>query len=188
MEIFSLKFEKNEIIEMIISTLILAFIFSLERFSVNVVVFLYMLFLVLISFFPHFLIQKYFAKKLGYSAKYKIYFPSLLTSIFVSLTGFKLAAPGYSEILPYKFSDWKHSRIKISNEEIGKLCLISLLYNIFLSMIGIVFGFEILKNINAWIAFSNLLPVLPLEGAKILRWDFEVWFFIFILAIILLIL
>jgi len=180
-------FDKREIIEICIATLILTFIFSFDgiRFNPNL---LSISFLgVGLSFLIHELAHKYAAIKLGYHARFRIYFPSVLFGIILAFTGVKLAAPGWVEIYPYKFKDWIYRRLKFSIEEIGKIALAGSLSNIVLSFLFLLAGMDFLRFINAWIAFFNLLPIPPLDGSKVLHWKIGGWVFFFILSIILLI-
>ncbi|MEM4500439.1 MAG: hypothetical protein QXD62_03790 [Candidatus Woesearchaeota archaeon] len=180
--------EKSEVKDFLISVLVLLFIFSIDNLSLRVNILPYLIFYVVISYFPRILISKYFSKKIGYYSTFKLYPLSSFLSISLSFIGVKLALPGYNEILPFKFSKWKYSEFKPSVVEIGKISLLVSLYNIFLSTISLLLEISILKDINAWIAFSNLLPVLPFEGAKILRWNFGIWSTMFIFTTFLLIL
>ncbi|MCK4901753.1 MAG: Zn-dependent protease [Thermoplasmatales archaeon] len=51
------------------------------------------------------------------------------------------------------------------------------------SLLGQIFGFICL--INAFLATFNLLPFGPLDGAKIIRWNVNVWIFLLVISITL---
>ncbi len=181
------EFTKQEIVEISIAVLILTLIFSFENFSLNLDLIPISFFSVTTAFLLHELAHKFTAIKLGYSARFKLYLPSTLLSLFLVFTGVKVAALGWVEILPYKFKSWLYRRLKFSLEDFGKIALAGPLTNIILSSLFFILGFKFLKDVNAWIAFFNLLPIPPLDGSKVLGWNFGYWAFFFIFSIALLI-
>lgn len=182
-----IEFSKDEIIQILIAVLILTFIFSFRGFYFDANLIPLSLVSVITAFLLHELAHKFVAIKLGYSARFKLYLPSTLLSLFLVFTGVKVAALGWVEILPYKFKSWLYRRLNFSLEDLGKISLAGPLTNIILATIFQIFNFYFLKNVNAWIAFFNLLPIPPLDGSKILSWNFGYWAFFFIFSIILLI-
>lgn len=183
-----IEFERKEIIDLFVSIFILTFIFSLTNSTIKLNSIPLIFLIVCFSYIPRIVIQKYFAKKIGYGAKFKIYPVSSILAILFSPIGIKLASPGYNEVRPYKFSEWKYKRLKGSVEEMARIYLSGVIWNLFLCIISVVFNLNVVKEVNVWISFFNLLPILPFDGAKILKWDFSIWAFFFIFTLILLIL
>lgn len=181
-------FEKEELIELIFSILILSFVFSTNNLTINISKMIYYFLLLLPILFLKEILQKKFAKILGYSSKVKLYLVSSILAIFVSFIGIKLAAPTYSELSPYKFSDWKFKRKKFSVEDEGKIILVGILTLLSFCIIFKIAEIKELKNIFALILVFNLLPILPFDGVKILKWSFSLWSFLFIFSLLLLIL
>ena len=179
--------DRREVVELSIAIAILTLIFSFVGTNFEPRILWVSFAGVALAFLLHELAHKYVAIKLGYNARFRLYPPSALLSIILVFTGVKVAAPGWVEIQPYKFNDWLYRRLKFSAEEIGIIALAGPLTNIILSIIFLLFGLDFFKQINAWIAFFNLLPIPPLDGSKILYWKFGGWAFFLILSIILLI-
>jgi Zn-dependent protease len=184
-EIFS--FDKREIIEISIAVFVLTIIFSFEgvRFNPNLLATSFSA--VALAFLLHELAHKFAAIRFGYNARFRLYLPSTLLSLILVFTGVKVAALGWVEVKAYKFKDWLYRRLKFSVEEEGIIALAGPLVNIILSYLFLLVGLEFLKNVNAWVAFFNLLPIPPLDGSKVLNWKFGGWAFFIIISIILLI-
>lgn len=183
-----IEIKKEELVEILLAIFILSLIFSINNFTLKLVSFAENFLLLTIVIFIKELIQKLYAKKIGYHSRLKIYPLSSILSIFVSLIGIKLAAPSYSEILPYKFSDWKFSRKKYSVEDEGKIVLLGLIVILVFCIVFLFMNIKNFKNMMALILIFNMIPILPFDGTKILKWSFSIWSFLFIFSLILLIL
>lgn len=182
------EIKKDELLEIFLAIFVLSFIFSISNFTLTISSFLKnFLFLTLVIFTKE-IIQKIYARTKGYYSRFKIYPISYILSIFVSVIGIKLAAPGYTQLLPYKFSEWKYSRRRYSVEDEGKIILIGLLVFFAFSTILLFTEYKNLKNIISLIIVFNMLPILPFDGTRILKWNFGIWCFLFIFSLILLIL
>jgi Zn-dependent protease len=184
-EVFS--FDKKEILEISIAVIVLTIIFSFEGLHFNSKLLGISFFAVITAFFLHELSHKFVAIRFGYNAKFRLYLPSTLLSLILVFTGVKVAALGWVEIKAYKFKDWLYRRLKFSVEEEGIIALAGPLVNIILAYIFLLLGLEFLKNVNAWVAFFNLIPIPPLDGSKVLNWKFGGWAFFILISIILLI-
>jgi len=129
-----------------------------------------------IAFIVHEMAHKFTAMKYGYWAEFQMNSMMLVVAVaMAALAGIVFAAPGATVI--YGTS--------ISREENGKISLAGPMSNLLLLIpfaalisIGSAAGLGILAviglvgvKINAMIAAFNLLPVGPLDGAKILSWN-----------------
>lgn len=182
------EIKNEEILEIFVAIFVLSFIFSINNLTLRIVSFLENFLLLTFIIFTKEIVQKIYAKKYGYCAKFKIYPLSSILSIFVSLIGIRLAAPGYTQLIPYKFSEWKYSRRKYSIEDEGKIILVGFMIFISFCTIFLLMNYKNLKNMIALIAIFNMVPILPFDGTKILKWNFATWCFLFIFTLILLIL
>ncbi|MEM4461136.1 MAG: hypothetical protein QXY70_03310 [Nanopusillaceae archaeon] len=181
-------FQKEEILEFFLSILLLSFIFSTNYFVINIPKILYYTSILLPTFVLKELIQKSFAKRFGYSSRFKLYNVSFILAFFLSFIGIKLAAPGYTQLLPYKFSNWKFKRRAFSVEDEGKIVFVGLSVFLIFCILFILLDIKEIKDVFALILIFNLIPILPFDGTKILKWSFSIWSFLFIFSIILLIL
>ncbi len=135
---------------------------------------------VLTGFFFHELGHKVVSMRLGYPAFYKRWDLGLLLGLMFSLFGFVFAAPGAVNIYGY-----------VDRNSYGKISIAGPAVNIFFALLLIPFSnfslFQFIIFVNAFLAFFNLLPIPPLDGSKVLRWNLFIYLIILICSIILLV-
>lgn len=143
-----------------------------------------------IGFLLHELAHKKVALKYRCHAEFKSFDFMLLLAIGMSFFGFLLVAPGGVFI--------RRDHKRISKRENGWISLAGPLTNIALALVFLLllfvfkegfinnmanYGFEI----NAWLAFFNMLPFSILDGKKVFDWDKKVGFLMLIGSLTLLI-
>jgi Zn-dependent protease len=178
-----IKFSKQEIIHILIAIIVLTIAFSFAFVDYpplshlnKVIGFLPLSFLAIATaFFCHEIAHKYVGQKFGYWSEFRMYPQGLLFALFLGvLAGIVFAAPGAVQIFG-----------RPNKDEMGKIATAGPASNIVLCVIftGIWnFSYGIIASvsffiayINMFLAFFNLLPFGPLDGAKIFRWKIEVW-------------
>lgn len=187
------SFSKTEIkdlsIAIIVITLIFTFIFE-RQIGYNIESFLFILPMALItvglSFVLHELGHKIVAQKYGFYAEFRRSDKGLALAMITALIGFVFLAPGVVYIgTPFGY---------ITEEQNGKISIAGPLVNIALALIFyvllltftplmnndllslyIVFTSTIGFHINGFLALFNLLPIGPLDGLKVLRWNKLIW-------------
>ncbi len=155
---------------------------------------------ILLAFILHEAAHKYVAISRGCSARFTIStFGFLFTSVFGFIASilaffgralpFIVAAPGYVSIRCFL---WGERTIFGGTPSEGVIALSGPAVNILLAIAGsialalplpgydAVRFFSALKHVNSVLALFNLLPIPPLDGSKVIRWNP----FIYILAII----
>ena len=142
------------------------------------------------GFVLHELSHKFVARKYGHWAEFRMWPLGLLLALATSFIGFIFAAPGATYI----------SGIGITKEENGKISVAGPLTNIAVAAVFVpvlLFGSGFLSSlgyfgvyINLFLALFNMIPVLPLDGAKVFSWSKPKWagLFVPLLAAYLLIL
>jgi Zn-dependent protease len=185
------KFSKIEILHLLISIFVLTIAFSfalsgnnmISGFSMgfkldNLTLYIFLSFLVITTaFFFHELSHKFMAQRLGLWSEYRMFPQGLFLALFLGfLTPLVFAAPGAVMF-----------RGGAKTYETGKIAASGPLANIIIALItfilytsvfyeaeiGSIIGFICL--INAFIATFNLLPLGPLDGIKIIKWNATVW-------------
>ncbi|MEM0439216.1 MAG: hypothetical protein QXP18_04280 [Sulfolobales archaeon] len=163
-----------------------------------------------LGFFIHELAHKYVALARGCQARFTISSLGLLITtvfgLFASLAyflgarlPFVIAAPGYVGI---RCSYWGTRTLFGGTTSEGLIAAVGPISNIILSIIGIIgmrlailiplpglyTVFYAIKYVNAVLAVFNLLPIPPLDGYKVARWNPLIYLAISIMALILLVL
>lgn len=126
--------------------------------------------LIVFSFLLHELAHKFVAQKYGARAEFRMYPGGLMLAIVMSLFGFLFAAPGAVYI-----------EGRITEEMNGRISMSGPLTNLLLATCAVVFvpftdGIlsdvaSMMAYFNAFLALFNMLPVPPLDGSKIFRWN-----------------
>lgn len=172
----------EEIEDLVISFIVLTFVFS--NFELRLIP--YTALAVFTAFIFHELAHRQVARRYGYVAFYKRWdagiILALLLGIFnkISRIGFIFAAVGAVYIYaPYQQWEDKEANGKISlagpatNITVG---IVALLLLKSLTLPATFWGaLYYTALINFWLAFFNLLPIPPLDGYKVLRWNTGYW-------------
>ena len=137
------------------------------------------------GFILHEMAHKFLAQRYGCWAEFRKFDLGLGIAVVLSFAGFIFAAPGAVMISGY-----------ISKEQNGYISAAGPITNIILALLFFVLGGPILQavwgfhpmvisfvgalvqlgfTINAWLAFFNLIPFGPLDGAKVFAWSAPVW-------------
>ncbi len=140
------------------------------------------------GFVLHELSHKFTARRYGHWAEFRMWPMGLLLALVTSLFGIIFAAPGATYI----------SGVGITKEQNGRISLAGPLTNVAVALVFspllFIFSSGPLYTlgvygvyINLFLAVFNLIPVMPLDGAKVLGWSKERWVLVFfpLLAVLL---
>lgn len=196
------KFSRIEITHLLISIAVLTIVFSLLITRNNVIYGLasgfnvdklpygiVLAFLgVVTAFFIHEILHKFMAQKYGLWAEYRMFPQGLRLALLLGIfTPFVFAAPG---AVMFRGDSRTFETGKIASAgPLANLIIAAITLPLYLfvfyeaSLLGQIFGFICL--INAFLATFNLLPFGPLDGAKIIRWNVNVWIFLLVISITL---
>lgn len=185
------KFTAREIRDIIISLLVISlafdYIFYGRNLDATIANFGYMIVVVGFGFVLHELAHKFAAIRYGYWAEYKMWFQGLILALITAFLGFVFAAPGAVYIHGYN----------IKKSENGIISLAGPVTNIILAVLFLMFMPLASKNgllsiailgvyVNSFLAVFNLLPLVVLDGVKIIRWNPLIWIATMAVAVILL--
>ncbi len=132
------------------------------------------------GFVLHELMHKFSAERYGYWAEFRMWITGVLLALMTSALGFIFAAPGATYIQGYNVSERQNGIISLAgpltNIAIAVIfLLVGLVGTGLLGEIGAI-GFPV----NLFLALFNMLPVLPLDGAKVFRWNKILWAGVFV--------
>ena len=185
MEIFT----HEEIRDLAIATLALTIIFSFEPFwGIDFTLFPTYLLIVILTFVFHELAHKFVAMKFQCAAFFKLWHLGILVGLAGMIVGLKFVAPGAVIIYPFQFGRWGFRKTMLTVKEKGVIALAGPLVNLLVALISALLPFKIAKflfRVNAWLFFSNMIPLPPLDGSKVMEWNPSLWVFLFILGAVM---
>lgn len=186
---------RTEIRDILVAMLVLTVAFTMifyegGRFSddrtINTLYWIGIAFVMVVSgFMIHEFAHKVVAQRYGAWAEFRMYFPGLMLALVMSFFGFLFAAPGAVYI-----------QGRITEEQNGKISAAGPLVNLVFGAIGMVVWlmttgnvslvFLLFAYINVFLAFFNMLPIPPLDGSKIFKWNPLLYVMMFAVAIVML--
>lgn len=131
------------------------------------------------GFVLHELSHKFTARRYGYWAEFRMWPLGLLLALVTSMIGFIFAAPGATYISGLNITKLENGRISIA----GPLTNVAVAL-VFIPLLVFAGGFWGYLGyygvfINVWLALFNMLPIMPLDGAKVFAWSKSSWVLLF---------
>ncbi len=151
-----------------------------------VVLFSMALILVVLSFLLHEYGHKFTAQKFGMWSEFRLSVTGLVITLATSCLGFLFAAPG-AVMISGNMDAKRNGLVSIAGPAVNiGLAIIAIACCFAFNHSGWVLFFNMLASLNVFLAFFNLLPIGPLDGAKIMKWNMVVWIATFAVSIVLL--
>lgn len=152
--------------------------------------------LVGVSFVPHEMSHRAAARVVEAYAEYELWRPGVLLAIATSLFGVVFAAAGGIKMYTLEGERYGRWHPELSPHHIGLVAAVGPLMNVSMAMaffflssgfnvslLGVnVFGVG--AGINAYLALFSMVPVHPMDGYKVLRWNIPFYFFMAALAVL----
>ncbi|QIW23009.1 peptidase M50 [Sulfolobus sp. S-194] len=145
---------------------------------------------------PHEIAHRQSARNYGCASRFTLSFKGFLATLLINLIsgltgfGFLVFVSGYTGIfcrfgIMTKDVEGKTAFAgPLTNLVIAILSLLSLLF-IPISNIYLLYLLAEIFTFNSYVAFFNLIPLPPLDGQKVLRWNSAIWGVALIFALIL---
>ena len=131
--------------------------------------------LVSVSFLLHEFGHKFAAQRYGAWAEYRMFPMGLVAAVLMSFLGFLFAAPG-AVYINGRFTEKQNGIISAAGPAVN--IVLALVF--FIAYTAMPYGFTgrvfyLFGFFNSFLALFNLLPVPPLDGSKVIRWNMTVW-------------
>ena len=194
------KFSRIEIRDISIAILVLSVSFTLiyrnnngffsDDYVTNILCWFGVSFIfVITSFMMHEMGHKFTAQRFGAWSEFRMYPFGLMICLISSFFGFLFAMPGAVYTTGY-ITEEQNGKISVAGPAVNiVLCAISLILAMIFggmySKVGAIL--LVLAYLNSFLAVFNMLPIGPLDGGKILRWNGMVYGMMIALSIAFLI-
>jgi Zn-dependent protease len=190
-----LHFSKQEKKDLLISwlTLSLAFAVVINPVFFNITNLVFSLPIALLAvgtgFIFHELAHREAAKYFGFHSEFRAWYPGLLIALGLAIAtmgNFIFAAPGATYFFGENVSRKQNGVISIAGPATNIMIGIILLIIATLALdkaIQTIFVYA--GMINFWFALFNMLPIFPLDGAKVIAWKPSIWVIVIIIALVL---
>lgn len=122
-----------------------------------------------LGFLIHEMAHKFVAQKYGCFAEFRANMQMLFLAVIMSFFGFVFAAPGAVYIMGGHITTARNGKISAAGP-LANLVLAFFFLGFLISypeMTLFYYGFLI----NTWLALFNMIPFMPFDGAKILKWN-----------------
>ena len=144
-----------------------------------------------LSFILHEMMHKFVAQRYGAAAEFRTSWTGLAITLVTGAFGFLLGIPGATYIYTNSFTSKEDGIVSLA----GPLTNLA----VFAVFFALLFALSPAKNsylasaisftifISLLLAFFNMLPIFPLDGSKVLRWNKPVYaaFMILLLGLII---
>jgi Zn-dependent protease len=132
------------------------------------------------GFVLHELMHKFTAERYGYWAEFRMWVMGIVLALITSTLGFIFAAPGATYIQGYNVTERQNGIISLAGPATNIVIafvflLVGFVGTGIIGDIGLI-GFPV----NLFLATFNMLPIMPLDGAKVLRWNKLIWAVFFV--------
>jgi len=132
------------------------------------------------GFVLHEMSHKFTAQNYGYWAEFRMWPLGLVLALATSFLGLIFAAPGATYISGYRITTSENAKISLAGPltNVGVAALFFPLIFVngtFFSELGAIGAY-----INIFLAMFNMVPIMPLDGAKVFAWSKVRWAAVFV--------
>ncbi|MDE1865407.1 MAG: site-2 protease family protein [Candidatus Micrarchaeota archaeon] len=145
---------------------------------------------VALSFILHELMHKFVAQHYGAWAEFRTWPAGLMITIISSMLGFLIGLPGATYIASNHFTKRENGIVSLAGPATNLVVFfIFAALNLAFSSSSATYlslAIGVVMFISLWLGFFNMLPIFPLDGSKVLAWDWRIYLGVMIPTIVLL--
>ncbi len=139
---------------------------------------------ILLGFVAHELAHRQVGRRYGAKAEFVAFTPGLLITLISGFLPFKILAPGYVKVITWRLSDPRGLFYSVAAGPATNIVLAILLIAASLAYAPTwAWYLRVMAYVNAYLAIFNLIPIAPLDGEKIMRYDLKSWMLLMALAL-----
>jgi len=136
--------------------------------------FIGVVFTVGLGFILHELAHRFVARRYGAHATYRAWTVGLILAVVSSMFGFVFAAPGAVYIYGKRLSHAQDGRIALAGAAANLALALAFILGGSL-FVGAKDLFAMGAHVNLFLGLFNLIPMFPMDGAKVYTWSRSVW-------------
>ncbi len=145
---------------------------------------------VTLSFVLHELMHKFVAQHYGAWAEFRTWPVGLVITIASSFFGFLIGIPGATYIFSNRFTKRENGLVSLAGPATNLV-----IFFVFLAAWTILnplpatylaAAIGTVAFISLWLAFFNMFPIFPLDGSKVLAWDWRAYASVMLFIVVLL--
>ncbi len=133
---------------------------------------------VALSFILHELMHKFVAQHYGAWAEFRTWPAGLMITIISSFLGFLIGLPGATYIFSNSFTRRQNGIVSLAGPATNlAVFFVFAAIGLFVSHAStyLVTAIGVVTFISLWLGFFNMLPIPPLDGSKVLAWDWRIY-------------
>ncbi len=144
--------------------------------------------MVMTAFFLHEMSHKFTAIRFGAWSEFRMWPFGVVLTLLTGFLGFLFALPGAVYFASNR-NPIREGKIALAGPSMNLVIGIILLPVLLLTQLPVLprTALYFLVFINIWLAFFNLIPINPLDGSKVYRWNRTYWGLLFAGAAVLVI-
>jgi len=176
-----IHFSRQEILQMLIAVAALSFAFFMIMIPTNASTYALLFFgsvstvAVLTGFLMHEMAHKFVAQRYGVWAEFRIFPLGLLMAVVFSFMGFVFAAPG-AVYINGRLTKLQNGLVSVMGPGLNlSLGAVMMFIGIALPLTDLALAIYLIGRINIFLALFNLLPIPPLDGYKVAKWNIGVY-------------
>ncbi|MEM3670779.1 MAG: site-2 protease family protein [Thermoprotei archaeon] len=132
------------------------------------------------GFILHEMMHKFVARRYGFWAEFRLWMNGLLLALLTSLIGVVFAAPGATYISAVSATRKENGVISLAGPATNIVVAVAYTPLLFSSSLLLAELGGIGLSINLFLAAFNMIPIMPLDGAKVFRWNKPLWAIVFV--------
>lgn len=188
-----IRFSKTEILHIVVSIVVLSAAFAILMRgrslhldpTMNILLIIGLSFLLVIcSFLFHELGHKFVAQRYRIWSEFRAYPMGLVMALITAFMGFLFAAPG-AVYIEGNITKEMNGKISLAGPSVNfAIATFAIIVCLFIQPGTLAYvAFFMLAYLNAFLGLFNMIPIMPFDGSKIIKWNLPVYIIAVVIGI-----